>query len=83
MQVYAVIGSIAALLHGVVFPAFSIVFGQLFNIFYSQVSFLVLSLSMLSSRFFLQTPDEIKSNAAYIAAAFVGIAVYNLVFGYL
>jgi ATP-binding cassette subfamily B (MDR/TAP) protein 1 len=60
-----VLGSISALAQGVVFPAFSIVFGQLFNIFYSQ------------------TPDGIRSSAGVIAAIFVGLALYNLLFGYL
>ncbi len=60
-----VFGSLSALAQGAVFPAFAIVFGQLFNIFFSQ------------------TPDGIRSSAGIIAAIFVGIALYNLLFGYL
>jgi uncharacterized membrane protein len=48
-----------------VFPAFSVVFGQLFNIFYTD------------------TPDQIRTQAGTIAAVFIGIALYNLLFGYL
>jgi ATP-binding cassette subfamily B (MDR/TAP) protein 1 len=46
-------------------PLFTIVFGQLFNIFVTQ------------------TPAQIRQSASIIAAIFVGLAVYNLVFGYL
>ncbi len=60
-----VMGSISAVAQGAVFPAFAIVFGQLFNIFFSQ------------------TPAEIRQSAGVIAAVFVGIALYNLLFGYL
>jgi hypothetical protein len=48
-----------------VFPLFSIVFGELFNIFFTS------------------PPDKIRSDSAVIAAIFVGLAMYNLVFGYL
>ena len=60
-----IFGSISAIAQGVVFPAFAIVFGQLFNIFFTQ------------------TPDEIRQSSGVIAAVFVGIALYNLLFGYL
>ncbi len=46
-------------------PLFTIVFGQLFNIFVTQ------------------TAPQIRASASVIAAIFVGLAVYNLVFGYL
>lgn len=60
-----VLGVLCAAAQGCVFPAFAVVFGQLFNIFVQQ------------------TADEIRHSAQIIAAAFVGIAVYNLLFGYL
>lgn len=49
---------------GAVFPAFALVFGQLFNIFVTQ------------------TPDEIRNSSQIIAAIFVAVGVYNLVFTY-
>ncbi len=64
-KVYMVLGAIFSAAQGVVFPVFSIVFGQLFNIFYSNA------------------PSDIREKAGYIAAGFVGIAVYNLITGYL
>lgn len=45
-------------------PLFTIIFGQLFNIFVTQ------------------TAAQIRESSAIIAAIFVGLAVYNLVFGY-
>lgn len=58
-------GSVFAAMQGVVFPAFSVIFGELFNLFYSN------------------TPDEIRSGSQVIAGVFVGLAVYNLVTGYM
>lgn len=64
-RVYMVLGTLCSAAQGVVFPAFAVVFGQLFNIFFNQ------------------TADQIRYSSGIIAAVFVGIAIYNLVFGYL
>ena len=60
-----VLGLLCSIAQGAVFPAFAVVFGELFDIFFEQ------------------TPEEIRNSASIIAAIFVGIAFYNLLFGYL